>query len=161
MKKQLFKLSLFALILMSFSVEGNAQVSAMPGYITGDNVNLRSDHTTQSNALMMLKRGQDVFIITSYRPSGNDNEAILRVNTDFYDENYGLKLFTLPKGKAVIVNDYDDERYSISFRNEKTGKMGYAQIDPNRLEFIGGDTWYFVEVGSKKGWVYGKYVAYY
>lgn len=109
----------------------------------------------------MLKRGQDIYIITSYRPEGNDNEAILRVNTEFYDQDYGVKLFSLPKGKAVKVNSFQNNMYNISFRNDKTGKMGYAKIDPNRLEFIGGETWYFVEVGNLKGWVFGKYVSYY
>jgi hypothetical protein len=42
-----------------------------------------------------------------------------------------------------------------------TGKTGYARIDSNRLEFIGGDAWYFVEVNGMRGWVFGKYVAYY
>ena len=159
------KLALFFILSFIFSLflsnHAVSQVSAMPGYISGDNVNLRSDHSTQSKAITMLKRGQDIYIITSYRPEGNDDEAILRVNTEFYDQDYGVKLFSLPKGKAVKVNSFKNNMYNISFRNDKTGKMGYAKIDPNRLEFIGGETWYFVEVNNLKGWVFGKYVSYY
>jgi uncharacterized protein YgiM (DUF1202 family) len=153
-----------------------AQTSSMPGYISGDNVNLRVDHTTQAASLGILKKGQPVYIISSFRPTGNDNEAILRVSTDFYDETFGYKLFSLPKGKAVIVNGLDDNQYRISFRNEKSGKMGFAKIDTHRLEFIGGETWFLVEIDPSQskssthkvpygeaitGWVFGKYVAYY
>jgi hypothetical protein len=138
-----------------------AQTSSMPGYISGDNVNLRTDHTTQAASLGMLKKSQPVLIISSFRPAGNDDEAILRVNTDFYDETFGYKLFSLPKGKAVIVNGLEDSQYRISFKNEKTGKIGFAKIDTHRLEFIGGETWYYIETGNKRGWVFGKYVAFY
>lgn len=109
----------------------------------------------------MLARGQRISIISSYRPEGNYNEAILRSSTDFYDSNYGNMLFSLPKGKAVVVSTYDNGMYNISFWNDMTGKTGYARIDSNRLEFIGGDAWYFVEVNGMRGWVFGKYVAYY
>ena len=109
-------ISIFFLFLCL--VQGvQAQKSSMPGYITGDDVFLRADHTTQSKAITTLDKGQRIFIISSYRPKGNDNEAILRVNTDFYDEDFGVKLFTLPKGKAVVVNGLENDMYRISFRN--------------------------------------------
>ena len=133
----------------------------MPGYINGDDVFLRADHTTQSKAITTLDKGQRIFIISSYRPKGNDNEAILRVSTDFYDEDFGVKLFTLPKGKAVVVNGLENDMYRISFRNDKSGRTGFAKIDTHRLEIIGGETWYYVEVNNRNGWVFGKYVAYY
>ncbi len=170
-----FSTALFLSCLV-INLSALAQTSSMPGYIIGDNVNIRSGHTTQSASLGMLKKGQPVYIISSFRPSDNDNEAILRVSTDFYDETFGYKLFSLPKGKAVVVNGLDDNQYRISFRNEKSGKMGFAKIHTHRLEFIGGETWYYVEIDplqSKSstvkvaygeaisGWVFGKYVAYY
>ena len=161
MKKNISQLLLLFVMAISSWQDISAQVSLMPGYINGDNVNLRSDHSTQSKAITMLKRGQSIYILTSFRPEGNDNEAILRVNSDFYDTDYGMKLFSLPKGKAVKINGRSGEMYNISFKNDMTGKTGYAKIDPSRLEFIGGDTWYFVEVNQLRGWVYGKYVSYY
>jgi hypothetical protein len=148
-------------LFLVLSVFAQAQSSSMPGYITGDDVFLRADHTTQSKAITTLDKGQHIFIISSYRPKGNDNEAILRVNTDFYDEDYGVKIFSLPKGKAVVVNGLEKDMYRISFRNDKSGRTGFARIDTHRLEFIGGETWYYVEVNNKKGWVFGKYVSYY
>jgi len=149
---------LLLLLLCKLSI---GQISSMPGYINGDNVNMRADHSTQAKAITLLKKGQGISIITSYRPQGNENEAILRSNTDFYDTNYGLVMFSLPKGKAVKVNGYNNNQYNISFRNDLSGKTGYAKIDPNKLEFIGGETWYFIEVNGQKGWVFGKYVSYY
>lgn len=147
--------------VLLFSNMLTGQASSMPGYINVDNVNMRVDHTTQAKVITMLKKGQGIYIITSYRPEGNNDEAILRSKTDFYDTNYGFVLFSLPKGKAVKVNSYNGSQYDISFRNDMTGKTGFAKIDPNRLEFIGGETWYFVEVNNQRGWVFGKYVSYY
>jgi hypothetical protein len=161
MKKQFTQVFGAIAILLLFALNANAQTSSMPGYINGDNINLRADHTTQSRVVTMLARGQRISIISSYRPEGNYNEAILRSSTDFYDLNYGNILFSLPKGKAVVVSTYDNGMYNISFRNDATGRTGYARIDSNRLEFIGGDAWYFVEVNGMRGWVFGKYVAYY
>jgi hypothetical protein len=154
---------ILSFILFYFTIVSCAlsQTSSLPGVITGDDVFLRSDHTTQSKAIKTLDKGQRVFIISSFRPKGNDNEAILRVSTDFFDEDYGVKLFTLPKGKAVVVNGLENDRYRISFRNDKSGRVGFAKIDTHRLEFIGGETWYHVEVNNMTGWVFGKYVAYY
>jgi uncharacterized protein YraI len=161
MKKQFTQILSFLAFMFMFAFNSSAQSSAMPGYINGDNVNLRADHTTQSRVVTMLARGQRISIISSYRPEGNYNEAILRAATDFYDSTYGNLLFSLPKGKAVVVNTYDGGMYNISFRNDMTGRTGYARIDSNRLEFIGGDAWYFIEVNGMRGWVFGKYVAYY
>lgn len=138
-----------------------AQLTGLPGYISGDKVNMRSDHSTQASAIMLLSKGQKVNILKSYRPDDNSNEAILRTSTDFYNEDYGVKVFTLPKGKAVLVQGRPGDYCSISFRNEKTGNVGYAKIQTHLLEFIGGDTWYYVETGGRKGWVFGKYVNYY
>jgi uncharacterized protein YraI len=161
MKKQLTQVLSTLVLMFLLAFNCTAQTSSMPGYVNGDNVNLRADHTTQSRVVTMLARGQRISIISSYRPEGNYNEAILRASTDFYDANYGNILFSLPKGKAVVVGTYDGGMYNISFRNDMTGRTGYARIDSNRLEFIGGDSWYFVEVNGFRGWIFGKYVAYY
>ena len=157
MIKRLFFISTLLLVLYP-SLNIFAQSMTWPGSIKGDNVYLRSDHSTQSKALTTLSRGQSITIINSYTPSGNDNEAILRAKTDFYDETYGVKMFSLDRGKAVKVNRRQNNKYHISFRNDRTGNIGYAPIETNRLEFIGGETWFYVEVNNKTGWVFGKYV---
>lgn len=159
MKKVFFVSLYLCSFLLLHSV--HAQVSSMPGFINGDKVNLRTDHTTQARVVTMLNKGQRISILTSYQPTGNYNEAILRSTTDFYDENYGYKVFTLHQGKAVLVGERIGDQYKISFKNESTGHMGYAKIQSHLLEFIGGDTWYFIEVNGQKGWVFGKYVSYY
>lgn len=147
--------------LLIFPLKINAQISSIPGFINGDKVNLRTDHTTQARVVTMLNKGQRISILTSYQPNGNYNEAILRATTDFYDETYGNKVFTLHQGKAVLVGDRIGDQYRISFKNETTGFVGHAKIQSHLLEFIGGDTWYFIEVNGQKGWVFGKYVSYY
>jgi uncharacterized protein YraI len=161
MEKLFTQIFISMAFMLLFAFNSLAQSSSMPGYINGDNINVRADHSTQSRVVTMLARGQRISIISSYRPEGNYNEAILRVSTDFYDSTYGNKLFSLAKGKAVVVNEYIGGMYNISFKNDVTGRTGYARIDSNRLEFIGGDAWYFIEVNGIRGWVFGKYVAYY
>jgi hypothetical protein len=65
----------------------------------------------------------------------------------------------LVKGKAVQVVGEIDDVYRISFVDDRTRKTGYATIEPNNLEFISGELWYYVSTSSgKKGWVFGKYV---
>lgn len=158
MVKRLIFFATLVLFFINTNTSLFSQSTTTPGTIKGDNIYLRSDHTTQSKPITTLSRGQSINIVNSYTPSGNDNEAILRARTDFYDETYGVKLFTLDRGKAVKVINRQNDKYRISFRNDRTGSIGYAQIETNRLEFIGGETWYFVEVNNKTGWVFGKYV---
>lgn len=158
MVKRLIFFATLVLFIINTSTSLFSQSTTIPGTIKGDNIYLRSDHTTQSKAITTLSRCQRINIVNSYTPSGNDNEAILLARTDFYDETYGDKMFTLDRGKAVKVINRQNDKYRISFRNDRTGSIGYAQIETNRLEFIGGETWYFVEVNNKTGWVFGKYV---
>jgi hypothetical protein len=159
--KNVYSLLILSLLLIVTQSSSIAQTAGMPGFINGDKVNMRSDHSTQARPVTMLNKGQRINIITSYQPEGNYNEAILRKTTDFYSEDYGYKLFTLHQGKAVLVKDRVGDMYNVSFKNESTGNIGYAKIQSHLLEFIGGDTWYFVEANGQKGWVFGKYVTYY
>jgi hypothetical protein len=128
-------------------------------FVNTGNVSLRSDHTVKSERITVLKQNTPVVLIDSYVPEGNGDEAILRQSTDFYDNSMGYKLFSLGKGKAVIVGNYDGTYYSISYKDDRTGNMGYARITPDRLEFIGGEDWKLVEVEGKRGWILGKYVS--
>lgn len=129
------------------------------GKINGNNVLVRSDHSIQGNRKAVLTNGQLVKIVDEYRPEGNDNEAILRSATPFYNDYSGNLVFTLNKGKAVMIESYEGNQYKISYEDDKTGKTGYAKISSSQLEFISGDVWYHITTSSGvDGWVFGKFI---
>lgn len=128
--------------------------------INGNNVLVRSNHSIQSNRKGVLTKGQTVTILDEYTPDGNHNEAILQSSTNFYNSYSGELLFTLNKGKAIVIERYDGNMYSISYEDDKTGKTGYAQLKASQLEFISGDVWYKISTTSGlSGWVFGKFVT--
>jgi hypothetical protein len=132
--------------------------SSRKAKISGTNVNMRSDHSTTSALVTQLNYGDVVSILDQYRPVGNNDEALLKSETNFYDEYSGDYVFSLVKGKAVKVISYDDEKCRISFINDK-GKRGYASLSSSQLEFISGNVWYNISTSSgKKGWVLEKYI---
>jgi hypothetical protein len=135
-----------------------ANSSVRNAKISGSSVYMRSDHSTTSKPVTLLNFNEAVNILDEYRPNGNYDEAILKSQTNFYDEYSGDFVFSLIKGKAVSVISNDGERCRISFVNDKN-KTGYASLSVSQLEFISGDMWYYVSNSSgKKGWVLGKYI---
>lgn len=127
--------------------------------ISGDNIYLRSNHSIRSKSLGILTKGQRVQILNEHRPEGNENEAILRNTTYFYDSYNNEKLYTLEKGKAVVIEDFDGNQYSISYRDDKSGKKGYTQLSSSQVERISGEIWYYVSTNDGlRGWVFGKYL---
>lgn len=126
--------------------------------VSGSSVYMRSDHSTTSKPVTLLNLNEAVNILDEYRPNGNSDEAILKSQTNFYNDYSGDFVFSLIKGKAVRVISNDGERCRISFVNDKN-KTGYATLSISQLEFISGDMWYYVTNSSgKKGWVLGKYI---
>ncbi|MFM7681940.1 MAG: hypothetical protein ACKO7P_04270 [Bacteroidota bacterium] len=140
--------------------ETPATVSFTPnGRITGNSVILRADHSTTAAKVTSMKKGQGVIILDEYAPEGNGGEAILTQKTDFYSDYNGVFVFSLPRGKAVMVSGRSDGyRYDISYQDSKTRSTGYAKISPDLLEFISGKTWYQVKLEDGKiGWVFGEF----
>lgn len=137
-----------------------AKTNVNQAKITGNNVLVRSDHSIQSNRKGVLKQGQIVTIMDEFTPEGNQNEAILRSSTNFYNSYTGGLLFTLNKGKAIVIERFDGNMYNISYEDDRTGKTGYAQLSASQLEFISGDVWYKISTAAGvTGWVFGKFVS--
>jgi hypothetical protein len=132
------------------------------GRIIGQNVIIRSSHSTESSKRGVLSLNQIVSILDVYYPSNNRNEAILKVSTNFYDEYSGSYSFTLNRGKAVkIIEALGNNKYRIAF-TMTNGRRGFATIYGSNLEFINGDKWYKIQTYSGTvGWVFGKYVQEY
>ena len=135
------------------SFQANARVN-------GSAVQLRSDHSTTAQSLKSMKKNDLLQIIEEFVPDGNYGQAILKEKTDFYDEYYGNFSFSLPKGKAVMVEEQvEGNRYRISYMDAKTKSKGFAKINSGSLEFITGKAWYRVKrEDGLTGWVFSEFV---
>jgi|APGre2960657444_1045066.scaffolds.fasta_scaffold01724_11 hypothetical protein len=157
----LFSLLLISLFLTSFDNSTNLITKTQNGQgrILGQNVIIRSSHTTESSKKGVLSLNQIVSILDVFYASNNRNEAILKVNTNFYDEYSGKFSFSLNNGRAVkIIEALGDNKYRVVF-TMTNGSKGFATINGNNLEFINGVRWCKIATNSGVvGWVLGKYV---
>jgi uncharacterized protein YgiM (DUF1202 family) len=128
------------------------------GEITGDKVNLRSDHSITSKVISTTRKGQSVAILDKYRPSGNSNEGKLKYQTQFYDQNWNFKQNIKEDLAVKVIDNYYDGYYHVSFKN-KDGYTEYGYVERASLDFIDGDLWYFVRLDSgKEGWILGEFI---
>lgn len=145
---------------------GNGEASPVVGTfqpnarVTGSAVQLREDHSTTAQSIKSMKKNDLLVVLEEFTPQDNYGEAILIQKTDFFDEYYGSFSFSLPKGKAVMVEgQVEGNRCRISYMDIKTKKKGFAKIDRNLLEFISGKPWYKVRrEDGMTGWVYSEFV---
>ena len=128
--------------------------------VSGNSVILRADHSTTSNKVKSMKKNDGLIILDEFIPDGNYGEAILTQKTDFFSDYNGVFVFSLPRGKAVMVEGRSDGyRYDISYQDAKSKSRGFAKISPDLLEFISGKTWYHVRlVDGTTGWVFSEFV---
>lgn len=128
--------------------------------VNGSAVQLRSDHSTTAQSLKSMKKNDLLQIVEEYVPEGNVGQAILNQKVDFYDQYYSNVTFSLPKGKAVMVEGSLGGNMSrISYFDVKTKTKGYAKVSTSSLEFISGKTWYRVKrEDGLTGWVFSEFV---
>jgi hypothetical protein len=129
-------------------------------YVSGNSVILRADHSTTSNKVKSMKKNDGLIILDEFIPDGNYGEAILTQKTDFFSDYNGVFVFSLPRGKAVMVEGKSDGyRYDISYQDAKSKSRGFAKISPDLLEFISGKAWYHVRLADGTiGWVFSEFV---
>jgi hypothetical protein len=128
--------------------------------VSGNSVILRADHSTTSNKVKSMKKNDGLIILDEFIPDGNYGEAILTQKTDFFSDYNGVFVFSLPRGKAVMVEGKSDGyRYDISYQDAKSKSRGFAKISPDLLEFISGKAWYHVRLADGTiGWVFSEFV---
>jgi hypothetical protein len=128
---------------------------ATEGRVTGSNVIIRSDHTTESrSAGVVAKEGTKVQILDQYS-TGDSKEAILK--RDITIEKNGNQI-NLPQGKALkILSDRDDSVHA-SFSTPDYGSTE-AIISKNDIEAMSGQKWYKIRTNDDiTGWIYGKFI---
>lgn len=128
---------------------------ATEGRVTGSNVIIRSDHTTESpSAGVVANKGTKVQILDQYS-TGDSKEAILKREITIIKN--GNKI-SLPGGKALsILEDRNDSVYA-SFSTPDYGATE-ATISKNDIEAMSGEKWYKIRTTDDiTGWIYGKFI---
>jgi hypothetical protein len=123
--------------------------------VTGSDVIIRSDHTTESEVAGLIEqRGSEVEILDEYYPE-NANEAILNRSITVYENGESMELI---KGKAVSILSSRANDVRVSFAHEDHGRVT-TTIDRDNLDGIGGQKWYQVRTADNTtGWIYGQFI---
>ena len=135
--------------------------SLLSGTITGGSVVMRASNSVQSAKLGNFVKNEKVAIVDQ-SASSPGNEAIANQDIPLYKKpGNGEFAYTLPKGKAVIIDSYNsgDDVYSINYQHPDLGKL-YAMVPAGSLDHLSGETWYFVRRSNgDQGWVTGKFLS--
>jgi len=131
------------------------------GTITGGSVVMRASGSVQAEKLGNFSKGEKVDIL-SQTAAAQSNEAIANQDIPLYkNQDNGEYAYTLPKGKAVVIDSYNEGSavYSIHYQHHYLGTL-YAQAPASSLDRLSGELWYFVRRSNgDKGWVVGKFLA--
>ena len=142
-------------------MSGSGVVPSIKTHINATNVTMRKEASVQSDKIGAFELKEPVLILET-KNVNNENEAILTKSISLYvkENNSSEVAMTLPKGKAVVIENYnaDNNKYEVSYQIPQKGKL-YAQISADAVETITYSTWYKVKRASGEiGWVLGKFV---
>lgn len=128
---------------------------ATEGRVTGSNVIIRSDHTTESrSAGVVANKGTKVQILDQYS-SGDSKEAILKRNVTIVKNGNQI---SLPGGKALNILEDRNDSVHASFSTPDYGATE-ATISKNDIEAMSGEKWYKIRTDDDiTGWIYGKFI---
>jgi ankyrin repeat protein len=123
--------------------------------VTGSDVIIRSDHTTESDVAGVVEQeGSEVKILDEYYPD-NASEAILSQSITVYENGESIEL---NKGKAVTIISGRGNQVRVSFAHADYGKVT-TDIDSDYLEGISGQKWFQVRTSENTtGWIYGQFI---
>ncbi|MFN0035923.1 MAG: hypothetical protein ACKVUS_12745 [Saprospiraceae bacterium] len=143
---------------MPSSPSGSSTASAeeAKARINGSNVTMRKDASVQSEKLGSFDSGEAVEVLET-KNVDNENEAIL--TKPITVKGSGGEV-SLPKGKAVVIDKYQQENnhYQVTYQDPQKGKLT-AEIDASAVETITYSTWYRVKrANGETGWVLGKFL---
>ena len=132
-----------------------ARNMATKARVTGSNVIIRSDHTTESpSAGVVAKKGTVVQVIDQF-VTANSSEAILSRDITVLENGNRI---SVSGGKAIriLADRSDSVRASFSTRN-----YGFvdATISKDDIEAMSEQRWYKIRTTDGiTGWIYGKFI---
>lgn len=128
---------------------------ASEGRVTGSNVIIRSDHTTESASVGMVAREGTTVQILDFYSSGNSKEAIL--NSDVSVTENGRQM-NLTSGKAITILSDEIDSVRVAISGTQYGNIEVT-ISKEYIEPISGEKWYKVTTRDDiTGWIYGKFI---
>lgn len=144
------------------AVSVKSKGAATRGRITGDNVIMRSAATVQSAKVDNFTKNE---MVTIYARAGasSTNEAVVTEDIQLYSYtgNGKTPMYILPKGKAVLLQEYieQSDSYRVSYQHPEMGKLE-AVVKTSQLDNILNQTWFQVRrANGQTGWVLGKFLV--
>lgn len=128
---------------------------ASEGRVTGSNVIIRADHTTESTSVGVVAREGTIVQILDFYSSENSKEAILSSDVSVIENG---RQINLSSGKAInILSDrIDSVRVSISGTQYGTIEV---TVSKENIEPMSGERWYKITTRDDiTGWIYGKFI---
>lgn len=128
---------------------------ASKGRVTGSNIIIRNDHTTESSSAgVVARKGTIVQILDQYK-TGNSSEAILKRDVTV---DYNGSPLKVTSGKAIRILSDRSDSVQASFSVPNYG-MIEAAISKSDIEAMSGQKWYKINTTDGiTGWIYGKFI---
>ena len=126
--------------------------------IVGTNVTMRKDASIQSEKLGAFEDKELVTVLGSKNVQ-NEGEAILSQPISVKGSGGTVNL---PKGKAVVIEDYmpNTNTYLVTYEDPKKGRLT-AEIDAKATQTIIYATWFNVQRSNgQTAWVLGKFLKF-
>jgi hypothetical protein len=126
--------------------------------IDGSNVTMRKDASIQSEKVGTFEDKEPVAVLESKNVQ-NEGEAILSKPISVKGSGGTVNL---PKGKAVVIEDYkpNTNTYLVTYEDPKKGKLT-AEIDAKSTQTIIYATWFKVKRSNgETAWVLGKFLKF-
>ena len=128
---------------------------ASEGRVTGSNVIIRGNHTTESTSVGVVAREGTIVQILDFYSSENSKEAIL--NSDVSVVENGRQL-NLSSGKAVTILSDQIDSVRVSVSGTQFGTI-QTTISKENTEPMSGQRWYKITTRDNiTGWIYGSFI---
>lgn len=128
---------------------------ASEGRVTGSNVIIRSNHTTEATSVGMVAREGTTVKILDFYSSGSSNEAIL--SSDVTVAANGRQM-NLTSGKAITILSDQIDSVRVAISGTQYGNIE-TTISKEHIEPMSGERWYKITTRDDiTGWIYGKFI---
>jgi hypothetical protein len=125
------------------------------GRVTGSNVIIRSNHTTESTSVGVVAREGTIVQILDFYSSENSKEAILSGDVSVVKNGQQINL-TSGKAITILSDQIDSVRVSISGTQFGTVE---TIISKDQIEPMSGQKWYKITTRDDiTGWIYGRFI---